>query len=33
MLYEVITVGLQNPNNPNEEPYAVVQLRQDNAVV
>ncbi len=24
-------VGLQNPNNPNEEPYAVVQLRQDNA--
>ena len=23
-------VGLTNPHNPNEKPYAVVQLRQDN---
>ena len=23
-------IGLTNPNNPNEKPYAIVQLRQDN---
>ncbi len=25
-------VGLTNPNNPDQKPYAVVQLRQDNAL-
>lgn len=25
-------VGLTNPNSPNEKPYAVIQLRQDNAL-